>query len=79
MSIDVRMSPDPAYRLPSLQILADELDEFNRTGRHVHLLHAVRALDEARGELKEFIQHQIPAQIPAQTRGVRSPERHDER
>lgn len=77
MSIDVRISPDPAYRLPILQILADELDEFKRTGRHVHLLHAVRALDEARGELKAYIHHQIPAQIPSRTLGP--PERHDER
>jgi hypothetical protein len=79
MSIDVRISPDPAYRLPSLQILADELDEYKRTGRHVHLLHAVRALDEARYELKEFIHHQIPGQIHARRLGVGPPERHDER
>jgi hypothetical protein len=78
MSINVRVSPDPAYRLPSLQILADELDEFKRTGRHVHLLHAVRALDEARCELKEFIHHQVPAQFSARTFGA-GPERHDER
>jgi hypothetical protein len=78
MSIDVRIWPDPAYRLPSLQILADELDEYKRTGRHVHLLHAVRALDEARGELKEFIHHQIPAAVPAMALGAGS-ERHDER
>lgn len=78
MSIDVTISPDPAYRLPSLQILADELDEFKRTGRHVHLLHAVRALDEARCELKEFIHHQIPVDVPTRTLGP-GPERHDER
>jgi hypothetical protein len=51
---------NPIYRLPSLQILADELDEFKRTGRHVHLLHAMRALDDARGELNEFVHYQLP-------------------
>jgi hypothetical protein len=51
--------PDPMHRLPSLQILANELDEFKRTGRHFHLLHAVRALDEARDELRQYIHLQI--------------------
>jgi hypothetical protein len=46
---------DAMHRLPSLQILTTELDEFKRTGRHFHLLRAVRALDEARDELRQFI------------------------
>ena len=50
--------PNPMHRLPSLQILASELDGFKRTGRHFHLLHAVRALDEARDELRQFIHFQ---------------------
>ena len=77
MTIDVSSPAEanPAYRLPSLQILADELGEFKRTGRHIHLLHAVRALDDARGELNEFVQYQIP---PARLAAGR-PERQDER
>jgi hypothetical protein len=66
---------NPIYRLPSLQILADELDEFKRTGRHVHLLHAVRALDDARGELNEFVHYQLPSAGA----GAGGPERQDER
>jgi hypothetical protein len=51
--------------MPSLQILASELDEFKRTGRQLHLLHAVRALDEARVELREFVQLQVRPHVTA--------------
>ena len=57
--------PDPTHRMPSLQILASELDEFKRTGRQLHLLHAVRALDEARVELREFVQLQVRPHVTA--------------
>jgi len=48
-------SSNPSARLPSLQILASELDEFRRTGRRLHLLHAARALDDARLELRQLL------------------------
>lgn len=67
--------PDPTHRMPSLQILASELDEFKRTGRQLHLLHAVRALDEARIELRQFVQLQVRPQVPATV----EPENLDER
>lgn len=55
--------PDLIQRVPSLQILAGEFDEFKRTGRHLHLLHAVRALDDARVELRLFVHHQMRQQL----------------
>ena len=48
-------SSDPRTRLPSLQILESELDEFGRTGHCLHLLHAARALDDARAELRRLL------------------------
>ena len=57
------MPTDLLHRVPSLQILAGELDEFKRTGRHLHLLHAVRALDDARVELRQFVHHQMTQQL----------------
>ena len=39
----------------SLQVLDTELDEFGRTGRRLHHLHAARALDDARAELRQLL------------------------
>lgn len=46
---------DPEDHLPSLQILASELEAFKRTGKPLHLLHAARALDDARTELRQLL------------------------
>ena len=52
------ISPEPLdtrERLPSLKILESELDEFRRTGSSLHLVHAARALDDARVELRQLL------------------------
>ncbi len=52
------ISPEPLdarEQLPSLQILKSELDEFRRTGSRLHLVHAARALDDARIELRQLL------------------------
>jgi len=52
-------SSDLRAGLPSLQILDSELDEFGRTGRRLHLLHAVRALDDAQAELRQLVLFEV--------------------
>ena len=66
---------DPVQRIPSLEVLASELDQFKRTGRHLHLLHAVRALDDARNELMQFLHHEARLQPPGFTKRERLDER----
>ena len=44
--------PDPTPSLPSLKILRDELEQYRKTGRAVHLAHAARALGDLRMELQ---------------------------
>jgi len=41
--------------IPSLNILDSELAEFARTGNKLHLLHAARALDDARAEMRALL------------------------
>lgn len=45
--------------IPSLYIFHSELAEFRRTRRKVHLLHAARALDDARVEMREALMREL--------------------
>ena len=45
-------APEPTHSLPSLDILQYELEQYRKTGRALHLAHAVRALGYVRMELQ---------------------------
>lgn len=49
--------------LPSLNVLQNEIAAFRETGEVLHLTHALRALDEARGELEEMISDVLVHQL----------------
>jgi hypothetical protein len=51
-------APDLSDRyeaIPSLSVLASKLTAYRSTGSLVHLVHAARALDEARAELEGLL------------------------
>jgi hypothetical protein len=53
--MEFKMRPtDPTPSLPSLKILQDELEQYRKTGRAVHLAHAARALGDLRMELQTY-------------------------
>jgi hypothetical protein len=60
---------DPREHVPSLLVLTSELDEFKRTGNRLHLLHAARALDDARAELRELLHSAVGSNAKV---GIRS-------
>jgi hypothetical protein len=47
--------PDPYDALPSLNVLVNELTAYRSTGSLLHLVHAARALDDARAELEGLL------------------------